>query len=193
VLLIDADLRRPMVHEIFGLDNQVGLTTLLFVDPDTNKSDRDIEGKPIPTLNQCLQTTSIPNLKVITSGFIPSNPSEILGSDLMKRWVDAFRNSANVDVVIIDTPPVLLFSDVSILAGLLNSAVIMVTDSQRTRRKMALQALEQLQQVNAQVKGVILNKLNPRDEVGYYGSDYYGYYNRDASVPKRGFLRFGRR
>ncbi|MEO8391820.1 MAG: polysaccharide biosynthesis tyrosine autokinase [Chloroflexota bacterium] len=194
VLLIDADLRRPIVHEIFGLENTVGLSTLLFVEPNSNdkKEPTDVEDKTINSLNQCLQTTQIPNLKVITSGFIPSNPSEILGSVLMKRWVEAFRTSSNIDVVIIDTPPATMFADSAILAAVVNAAVIFVVDSENTRRSAALKGQEALRQVGIEMKGVVVNRINPRDEAAYYDNYYYrNYYTRDAK-PKRGLLRFRR-
>lgn len=193
VLLIDADLRRPKLHEIFGLDNQLGLTTLLFVDPSGNrKSDSEMDGRFATTLNECLQATSVANLKIITSGFIPSNPPEVLGSALMKRWIEAFRGSANVDKIIIDTPPALMFSDVSTLATLLKCGVVLVADSQRTRRAMIRQTVDQLRQAEVEIKGVIVNKINPRDEFGYYNTYYYDYYSQEAP-PKRGFLGLGRK
>ncbi len=192
VLLIDADMRRPMLHEMFGLENKVGLSTLLFVDPENanvgSKRSRDDDLKVLRTLDQCVQATQVPNLKVITSGFIPSNPSEILGSMLMKRWVEAFRAASNIDVIIIDTPPTLMFADSSILGALVNATTLLIVDSTKTRRKQAVQARDQLQQIGVDVKGVVLNRLNPRDNTSYYGGYYGGYYSKEAEPQKRGFL-----
>src|SRR5262249_42437123 len=102
VLLIDADLRRPRIHEIFNLENKVGLTSLLFADPSKEvNQDNGLPQMP-SNLKHCLQETGIPKLRVITSGFIPSNPTEILGSVLMQRWIDTFRDSSNIDIVLID-------------------------------------------------------------------------------------------
>ena len=206
VLLIDADLRRPSQHEIFGLENSVGLTTLLLVDPNkvnttvgaaagaANGNREEFEDKIPRKLDQCLQTTPIANLKVVTSGFVPSNPAEILGSTLMKRWIEAFRNSSNTDIILIDTPPTLMFSDSSILAGLVAGDILMVIDSSKTHRNAAIQAREQLQQTGAEIRGVILNRVNPRDELSYYSDNYTGYYYTPGKDrPKRGLLRwFGR-
>ncbi|MBZ0290514.1 MAG: hypothetical protein K8I30_23020, partial [Anaerolineae bacterium] len=114
VLLIDCDLRRPRVHEIFGLDNSVGLTTLLSADPRVNLNGTQ---ELIPTdrlpanLLECLQSTALPKLWVITSGFIPANPTELLGSTLMQRWSEVFRSSSDIDVILIDTPPCLMAAD----------------------------------------------------------------------------------
>ncbi len=175
VLLIDADLRRPKAHEVFGLENNVGLTTLLFADPDqADPASISKDGALPATLRQCLQNTSVPRLRVITSGFIPSNPTEILGSALMQRWIDMFRNSPNIDVVLIDTPPCLMTADSAVLAATTNADVVLVIDSARTRRGAALKAKEKFAQLDITLKGVILNRVNPRDETYEYG--YYGYY-----------------
>jgi Mrp family chromosome partitioning ATPase len=187
VLLIDADLRRPKIHEIFGLDNSMGLTSLLLADPTKVKSmmgtgDSDDPGKSNTDLKRCLQDTKVPNLRVITSGFIPANPSEVLGSSLMQRWVDGFRASPNVDIVLIDTPPILVVADSALLAGTIKANVLMVIDANRTRRVGALKAKEQFQQIGIEILGVILNRINPRDEDYGYGYGY-GYYYATPDVP----------
>jgi polysaccharide biosynthesis transport protein len=183
VLLIDADLRRPRLHEIFELDNNVGLTTLLFADPsklnrvmaDTRLED---EEKNIVDLRRSLQDTKIPNLRVIASGFLPSNSTEILGSALMQRWISAFQASSNIDVILIDTPPCLLISDSSVLAATIQSKVLLVIDATKTRRIAAIKAKEQFEQVGVHIKGVILNRINPRDEDYGYGYGYGYYYQK---------------
>lgn len=189
VLLIDADMRRPTQHQIFGLENNVGLSTLLFVDPNGRGED-DRQG--LRNLDQCLQSTDVPNLKVITSGFVPSNPSEILGSVLMKRWIEAFRGSSNIDVILIDTPPILMFADTSTVAALADADVMLIVDCERTPRSAAIKAREQLKQVGANVKGVILNRMNIRDDSNYYYGYGYNYYYSTPETNKgglRGLLR----
>ncbi len=177
VVLIDADLRRPKMHEVFQLDNQVGLTTLLFADPLHQSAGGGDENQMPVNLRQCLQSTSVPRLRVITSGFIPSNPSEILGSALMERWVDTLRASTNIDVVIIDTPPCLLFADSAVLAATAKAEVVLVVDAGHTRRDGALQAKEEFAKLGLEIKGVIVNRINPRDERGKYNYNYsYNYY-----------------
>jgi polysaccharide biosynthesis transport protein len=187
VLLIDADLRRPKIHEIFGLDNTMGLTSLLLADPTKVKSmmgtgDNEDAARANTDLKRCLQDTKVPNLRVITSGFIPANPSEVLGSSLMHRWIDGFRASPNVDIILIDTPPVLVVADSALLAGTIKANVIMVIDANRTRRVGALKAKEQFQQIGIEILGVILNRINPRDEDYGYGYGY-GYYYATPDVP----------
>ncbi len=202
VLLIDADLRKPKQHEIFGLENEVGLSTLLIANPDNKtRSESDQEKQVLTKLNQCIQLTSIPKLKVITSGFVPSNPTEVLRSSLMKRWIDAFRASHDIDVIIIDTPPLLLFGDSVILATVAEAYAVLVLDSSHTRSRAALETRDQLKQVGIDIKGVILNRMNPRDEAGRYGYGYgygYGYYyyssgkNGDGTEKKRSLLPWRR-
>ncbi len=181
VLLIDADLRRPKVHEIFGLPNNVGLTTLLFADPvKLGKAVIDgvtdqIDAASLRSIKNCIRQTEVKNLRVIPSGFIPPNPTEMLGSKLMQAWVEAFRKSTMVDLIIFDMPPALVVSDASLLAASVKANVLMVIDAPRTRRAAALKTKEQFEQVGAPVRGIVLNRVHPRDEdYGYgYGYAYY--------------------
>lgn len=178
VLLVDADLRRPKIHEIFGLSNEVGLTTLLLADHGDNDGE-DGNGKAIKSLNDCLQQTEVPRLRVITTGFVPSNPTEILGSALMQRWISVFRSASNVDVIVIDTPPALLFTDSSVIASVADADVIMVIDGRRTRRGAAVQVKEQFGHINVELKGTVMNRLDPDEQSGRYSYGYgygYGYY-----------------
>jgi len=178
VLLIDADLRRPKIHEVFGLENSVGLTTLLFSDPAQTPADAipqtgDNAGLP-PAFAECVQYTEIPRLRVITSGFIPSNPTEILGSTVMGRWIELMRKSPAIDVVIIDTAPVLAAADSAVLAATAKASVVLVVDAGSTRRGAAVRAKEQFDKLDLTVKGVIVNRVNPRDDdYGYYYKYYY--------------------
>lgn len=189
VLLIDADLRRPKMHEVFNLENNVGLTTLLFADP--GKGGDGDENQLPANLKQCLQSTSIPRLRVITSGFVPSNPTEILGSALMERWVETFRASNNIDVVLIDSPPCLLVADSSVLAATAKADVLLVIDSGRTRRGTALRAKDRFVNLGVEIKGVIVNRINPRDETYEYGYEHGYYYTsqkatgKNAAAPNR--------
>ena len=186
VLLIDADLRRPKIHEVFGLQNKVGLTTLLHANPTLTPAMAGVESAgdsedPV-YLSLCVQTTEIPNLKVITSGFIPGNPAEVLGSAAMQRCIEAFRTSPNLDIVLIDTPPVLVVADGALLSGSVKAGVILVCDADKTRLAAALKAKEQLENVGADIVGMVLNRVDPRDE--NYGYGYgYGYYYETPKPP----------
>jgi succinoglycan biosynthesis transport protein ExoP len=177
VLLIDADLRRPKVHEAFELSNKVGLTSLLKANPMPVTAGGEVSTQldELADIKQCIQLTTVPNLKVITSGFIPANPAEVLGSAVMQRTIEAFRASPNVDAIVIDTPPVLVVADGALLAGSLKASTVLVCDADRTRFAAAVKAKEQLEKIGADIIGVVLNRVNPRDEDYGYGYGY-GYY-----------------
>ncbi len=190
VLLVEADLRRPKLHQIFGLENRVGLTTLLSANPARTSS----TGEEDEDFRRCLQDTAVPGLRVITSGFIPSNPTEVLGSALMQRWFQVFLSSQNVDVVLFDTPPALFMADSAVLAATINAPVVLVVEAGRTRRSAALKAKEQFTQLHVDVRGVVLNLVKPVEHgYGYgYGSYYYYYYSSDgsATAQRNGLRRF---
>ncbi len=155
IVLLDADLRRPSVHKIFGLDNARGLSDLF--------SNENV------ALEDVLQPTTIPSLRVITSGAIPPNPAEMLDSRMMTQILASLRQ--NTDLVIIDSPPVLPVADASIIGSRCSGAV-MVVDSGKTRTEIARRAVATLERANVQVAGVILNKLGAKQAAGYY---YYYY------------------
>ncbi|GAB4436518.1 MAG: hypothetical protein Kow00120_03610 [Anaerolineae bacterium] len=182
VLLIDADLRRPKVHQVFSLENRVGLTTLLSASPARTATNADEN----EDFRRCLQDTAVPGLRVITSGFIPSNPTEVLGSALMQRWFQVFLSSQNVDVVLFDTPPALFMADSSVLAATINVPVVLVLEAGRTRRSAALRAKEQFAQLHVDVRGVILNMVKPVEHgYGYGYGNYYYYYSSDLGPPSQ--------
>ncbi len=186
VLLVDADLRRPRVHEFFGLKNEVGLSTLLFADPLDNVT---ADGKSLnlaANLRQCLQETHVPRLRVITSGFSPANPAEILGSALMQRWAKVFTTASNVDVVMFDSPPCLVVSDSSALAATVNASVVLVLDAGKTRRNAAIRARQQFSNLKIELQGVVINNVKPGDrDDSYYGYGGY-YYYQDTPVRPNG-------
>jgi non-specific protein-tyrosine kinase len=157
-VLISADLRRPTVHRQFGLTDSTGLMKLL-------SSDLPVES--------VLQTNEVPNLRILSAGGVPPNPTEILSS---RRFADilAFLQSV-ADIVIIDTPPLLGLADASVLAPLVDG-VLLVVDPGVARRKALSGAAEQVRRAGGHLVGTVLNRVAPTDEYGtaYYG--YYGYY-----------------
>ena len=164
VILADGDLRRPSVHKIFGLSNKTGLTSMVL---DESLSIDDV-----------VQATSVSGLRVLTSGPLPPNPAEVLNSPEMARIIDRLREGA--DLVIFDSPPVLVVTDAVILAGKLNSTLL-VADAGRTRSDALRRSVETLSKVNAKVLGVVLNKMTKRNAEGYY----YYYYDYSASGERR--------
>jgi non-specific protein-tyrosine kinase len=164
VLVIDADLRRPVQDKIFRLPQQGGLTNLL-LEVDLAAS----LDKTLDSLKRAIQPTSVEGLHVLTSGPIPPNPSELLGSTKMEQALETMTEQ--YDYIILDSPPVLAVTDATILSQR-SDGVLLVADAGTTRRGPLKQAVDQLLASNAYVMGVILNKLKPRSD-GYYSYYYY--------------------
>ncbi len=157
VILIDADLRKPMLHKIFELNNEFGLTNLL-----TNTEDSEIAEQAIHTLT--------PNLRVVPSGPQPPNPSELLSSRRMEMLIWLFQQE--YDWVIFDTPPVLTVTDPLALAPR-TDGVLLVAAGKVTSRDALRKSYQALKTVGATLIGSVVNKLDARAE-GYYS--YYTYY-----------------
>jgi len=190
VLLVDADLRRPKLHTAFGLQNQIGLSNLLTkrlqsASNTSTKAGMEAQSKSLDDLftadtwKQVVNRTSVPNLFVITSGYSPVNPSELLGSILMRRWIKEFRKPSNFDVVVLDSPPALALSDSTVLAASVEAEVLLIVQAGRTRRSMANRAKERFDSVGGDIVGVVLNNANLRDE-DYYGFNYQYYYSNQG-------------
>jgi len=153
VLLIDADLRKPTVHYTFRLDNLNGLSNLLVGDGH---------------LNQIAEASSIDNLDIISSGPIPPNPSELLGSKMMQSLINEAKQQ--YDIIIFDTPPVLAVTDAQILANIVDGTVLVVR-SNKTEYEAAIKAKETLEKSSAKLLGTVLNDVEKKDGNYYY---YYG-------------------
>lgn len=156
VLLLDADLRRPTTHRLFQLPNNAGVTTVLL----------DIE-RNFPA---AVQNTGTPNLQVLTTGPIPPNPAELLGSERMKELIGFLRS--RYDVVVFDSPPVLAVTDAAILSKKVDG-LLLVVGAGETKLDVFARALERLDSVSIHPLGVVLNKLTARSS----GSYYYYYYH----------------
>jgi capsular exopolysaccharide synthesis family protein len=155
VVLVDADVRRPVLHQIFHKDPSIGLGNLLL-------HDRPQSEVVLPTI--------VPNLQLICGGPLPSAPSDLLGSRSMKRLLSELKESA--DIIIVDTPPIGLMTDGAVLAAQ-TDGVILVIESGRTPTSAVSHAKKTLRDVNANVLGVVLNKV--RIDPRAYAYDYYGY------------------
>lgn len=162
-ILTGVDLRKPAVHKLFGCDNTLGVTTIL-----TGHA----------TLDQALQQTAHPDLRLLASGPVPPNPAEMLGSRAMRALIDELTDHA--DVVIFDAPPVIAVTDAALLAPAVDGALLVVSMGQ-TPREIVRQAKEQLEKVNATILGVVANRiaLSRSDSYYYY---YYGSSDREASL-----------
>ena len=200
-VLVDADLRRPCLHSLFGHTNEVGLTSLFLNEP-VRETDQPVEGHASGPRNKggrkvselkrrleaCLVPTDVPGLRVLLSGPMPVNPAELLGSSRMGELLRSLE--AIADVVIMDTPPVLPVADTAILAGR-GASVVLVVEARKTRGSAARAAKETLLRANARILGVVLNRL-PKPSLAYYRYSYY-HYGAEPSRhrPVLAFLRRG--
>jgi capsular exopolysaccharide synthesis family protein len=158
VILIDADLRKPSVHRIFGVTNRGGLSNLLIRDESN--------------LASVTHATSIPYLRVLTAGPLPPNPAELLASPRLATLLD--RLSCLVDTIIIDSPPVLAVSDAIVLAGAVDGTLLVI-DSTRTRADSLRRAVDALGKSGTRLLGGVLSKVSTRsgDYYHYHSSEYY--------------------
>jgi capsular exopolysaccharide synthesis family protein len=172
VLVIDADMRRPRLHSIFELPNTRGLSTVLSNDLS--------EAEVLSMIYQHEGT----GLNILTSGAIPPNPAELIGSEQMRHLVRTLEGTFTH--VIIDTPPVGSFTD-GVLASTLVDGVLLVVHSGKTSRGVVRRTRQLLQDVGAKVFGVILNNVNLREHDYYYYRGYYShsYYGADAATPEQ--------
>ncbi len=165
VVLVDADLRKPSQHKFWSLPNTVGLTGTLLMEmlPEN--------------LDYLLAETGVENLWLITSGQLPHNPSELLGSQ--KLQVLCERLLHDHDMLILDSPPALAVTDPIVLGQVLDG-ILLVVDAGNTREPALVQALQELDKVNAHVIGVALNKYKRGRDSGYYYYAYDRYYGDDS-------------
>lgn len=155
VILVDADLRLPGIQLLFGLGDAIGLT-------DLARSDAS-------TLEEVLQSTEVPGLRILTAGTIPPNPAELLGSQRMKALIARLLDAA--DVLVIDTAPVGVVTDAALLAADADATILVVRESFASER-IVRRGREALAAVNAHVAGVVLNFVRPRSDEAdpYFGA-----------------------
>jgi non-specific protein-tyrosine kinase len=161
VAVVETDLRRPQVHKRLGLSNRDGISGMF------------VQSKMV--LNGALRETSIDNLFALTSGALPPNPSELLGSEKMYEILNLVGE--RTDIILLDSPPVMAVTDAAVLAPRVDG-VLLVVKPGSTKLAACRQAIEQLQRVGANILGVVLNdvELN-RSRYHYYRGYYYTYYD----------------
>jgi non-specific protein-tyrosine kinase len=157
-ILVDTDLRRPVLHQVFGLPNAVGVTSALL---QAGGSD----------LTPFLQPTEVENLWLLASGPLPPNPSELLGSHRMAELIRELQ--ADADMLVFDSPPALAVTDAAVLARQVDG-VLLVVESGHTREAAVKRAAQGLLKVNANVLGVAVNRIGYRLAGSHYY--YYDYY-----------------
>jgi capsular exopolysaccharide synthesis family protein len=162
VILVSGDLRRPRLQHFFGLRNGLGLTNVLAGEKE---------------LYEVLQQPrDMANLRILNSGPVPGNPSELLTSPRMQKIIADLRDQA--DIVLIDGPPILTLADSLVLSRLCDG-VLFVAHAHKTKKSAVDQSRQQLAQVNAVMLGSVLNNLDPRKATAY--SSYSTYYHAHSA------------
>jgi capsular exopolysaccharide synthesis family protein len=162
VLLIDSDLRKPRIHKIFNLNNSKGLSAFL-----AGASDSDI-----------IQRGPIENLSVITSGPIPPNPSELLGSNNMKELINSLKEK--FDFVICDSSPLLTVTD-SLILSAISDGTLIVTRAGKTTYEMVKRGMKPLKDLKSHILGLVINALDVKKSDYYYYRYYNNYYSEEEN------------
>jgi capsular exopolysaccharide synthesis family protein len=163
-LIIDGDLRRSCLHQVFRVSRTLGLSQLL---QQSTLTEEDV--------TRAIQRTSVPNLDILTSGPNPANPGELLMGNNLGRVL--FWAAPLYDRIVCDAPPILAVSDCAILSRLMDG-VLMVVRADKSDRARVARAHDVLRGMNCQVLGVIVNKVHSSSG---YGAAYYGYSEYDPA------------
>jgi capsular exopolysaccharide synthesis family protein len=166
VLLIDADMRRPRCHRVLDLDNHLGLTEVL---------------TGVRDLQDLIRPTTVANLYVLSSGSVPPNATELLGSSKMLEVVTALQQI--YDYIVIDSPPVMPVSDAVLLSTIVDG-VVLVTNASRTPKQQVKAARVRLEYARAKIFGTVLNrvKVHHSEYQYYYHQGYYTPEDEDAAL-----------
>jgi capsular exopolysaccharide synthesis family protein len=170
VVIVDCDMRKPKVHKMFGIGRDKGMSSVLVSNELEN------------VLQDVIIHSEIPNLDVIPCGPIPPNPSEIIGSQKMNRIMEKLQEK--YDRIIVDSPPITAVTDSAVLARFVDG-VMLVVHAGVTPRQVVKTGLEQVQGVDANVLGAVLNDVDTGKESYYYYQYYYYYYGEDGEKKHR--------
>lgn len=169
VLLIDADMRKPRIHKLFNLEKDFGITDLLVGNRVKKKT--------------IFEDSPLKNLKIITSGTVPPNPSELLGSQRMKTLIAKMKE--RFDIILFDSPPVVSVTDPAVLSTIVDG-VVLVAKAGATGKDVVQKSLDQLSEVGVKVLGVVLNDVDFKRERYYHNySKYYHYYDDEGEKKKK--------
>ncbi|WP_207655804.1 CpsD/CapB family tyrosine-protein kinase [Vallitalea okinawensis] len=162
VLILDCDLRKPRVHKYFKVDNEQGITNML------------VDGLPFENIRKIFQGDS--NIHIVTSGPLPPNPAELLGSQKMLQFLKKLKEE--YDYILIDAPPVGQVTDAAVI-GPEADGVILTLASAQSNIHAAKRAKELLDNVGAKIIGTVLTKVD-KSNTGYKYYSYYNYYGEEA-------------
>lgn len=164
-LLVDVDFRKPMIGKILGIEASLGLTSY-------------ITGEAV--LGEIIYNTKLENLFIIPCGVIPPNPAELLSSDSFSMFAKSIKHQyigevkGQADIIIFDTPPLGSVIDAAIVSAL-TDGTILVIKPKLTNYKLACRVKEQLEKANANLLGVVINRIGKKD-LRYGYNNYYNYY-----------------
>ncbi len=160
VVVVDADSRRPSLHEMFGLPNDLGLSTVLF-DLDQVKA--------------AIRDSEIHGVRVLTSGPMPANPAELTGMPAMEQLVEELAQGS--DLVLLDSPPILAVAETAALAPMVDGVLLVAAQDQTSKRSVQ-RALRYLGRLRAEALGIVFNKATDID------AGYYHYYHEDERTSR---------
>jgi tyrosine-protein kinase Etk/Wzc len=167
-LLVDADLRRPVLHSIFEQDKNIGLTNALL---------------GATGIDEAIHELTVPNLSLLCCGTLPPNPSEMLGSNAMKDLIERLKEK--FDIILFDSPPVVAVTDAAVLSTQIDGTILIISANETTR-KAVVRAETLLKNVRAKILGAVLNNVKAEGRYGsYYYYYYYHYYGPRGSEKKR--------
>ncbi len=169
VLIIDCDLRKPVQHNNFNLNNTTGVTNCL------------VNGLE---LGKVIQNTETERLDILTSGPIPPNPAELIGSNKMAALINSARDA--YDIVLIDSPPAVTVTDASLLAAMVDG-VLLVVKTASTKIELVQETKSILEKANAKIIGVVLNKVDVSSSNYYYHYYYYSKDDKKKNIPRVAF------
>lgn len=187
VLLIDGDLRKGRQHKIFELSNEFGFSNYLLKygrkklinDYEEIEDDIDNDSKNERNMFTTFNETCVPNLTVMTAGSVPSNPSELLGSKKMSKFMESIKKRYNI--IIIDGPPVNVVTDSLILTRFVDTTVL-VASVKKTQVKHLVTAKKTIENVGGKLAGIVVNRLPVTNGKQY--TEYYEYYQRKEDALK---------
>ncbi len=162
VLVIDADMRRPRLHQLLDMENTRGLSSILSSDAT--------ETEILSVITQYKDS----NVYLLSSGAIPPNPAELLGSEHFRRLLDVAGKTFSH--IIIDSPPIASFTDGVLISSMVDG-VLLVVHGGKTSRQVVKRTRQMLQEIGAKIIGVVLNKIDVRSQNYYYHQDYKDYYS----------------
>jgi len=173
VIIVDLDLRRPMVHTIMGLDKEIGMSDFLM--------DKSTE------IESVIKKSTVKNLDIITSGIIPPNPSELLASTRMDEAIEILKEK--YDYILFDSPPVLAVTDSMVMANKVDLLILVVRVDQADKN-VVKRAKELLENIKIDIAGVVINGIQPHRYYNSYEYNYYYYYYYGPTEEKKSKNKF---